>query len=237
MLLPAACILLSVVANWPAVRVRYLLPGLAMLCVPAAGGLLDGMTRSRFTGVAVAVAGAICIGWTASGMLRLYAVERPWEAGRPDFLERHLPFMEFYEISDSMVESRDTTLFLNMENRALYFPGYVMYEETRFPLPVLDRIWRGMDADSLASELRDDGVDFVAVNMAISEINMPELLDSEGFSVWRDFAARKLEPVVSEGPYVLFRLGEEKAISIRLSSSPSSEMFSKSTGMEDKASI
>jgi len=94
-----------------------------------------------------------------------------------------------------------------------------------------------MDADSIASELRDEGVDYVAVNMAISEINMPELLESQGFSIWRDFTARKLEPVVSEGPYVLFRLGEEKALSIRLSSSPSSEMFSKSTGMEDKASI
>lgn len=237
LVLPALCILLGVLANWPAVRVRYVLPGLAMLCIPAAGGLREALSGKRFPGIAVAVAGAVCVGWTASSLLRLYAAERPWEAGRSDFLESRLPFMRFYEISDTMLETGDTTLFLNMGNQAFYYPGYVIYEETRFPIPLLDRIWRGMDADSIALELRESGVDYLAMDMAIADVNLSGLLDAEGFAVWRDFAARKLEPVVSDGPYVLFRLTEEKAASIRLRSSPSSVTFSKSTGMEARASI
>jgi 4-amino-4-deoxy-L-arabinose transferase-like glycosyltransferase len=237
LVLPLLCILFGVLASWPAVRVRYILPGLAMLCIPAAGGLQEALSGRRFPGMAVAVAGAVCIGWTASSLLRLYVAERPWEAGRSGFLESRLPFMRFYEMSDTVLETGDTTLFLNMGNQAFYYPGYVIYEESLFPLPLLDRIWRGMDADSIALELRESGVGYVAMDMAISDANLPGLLDAEGFAVWRDFAARKLEPVVSDGPYVLFRLAEEKAASIRLRSSPSSVTFSKSTGMEARASI
>jgi len=145
--------------------------------------------------------------------------------------------MRFYEISDSVLEAGDTTLFLNMGNRAFYFPGYVVYEETRFPLPVLDRIWRGLDADSIASEMRSSGIGYLAVDMSVSEINMSGLLDARGFGTWRDFVARKLDPVVSEGPYILFRLEAEKAPRIRLRSSPSSDTLTKSTGMEERASI
>ncbi len=235
--IPAAVIILSIVFMGHSIRTRYLLPGLAMLCLPAAEGLGEAFSRRGFAGIAAKVMAAVCLGWSASWLVRLYAAEKPWEAGEEDFLQSRLPYMGFYEICDSVLEDDDTTLFVNMGNRAFYFPAPVIFEESRFPIPLLDRIYRGMSADSIAADLRMSGVRYIAAEMDVSQINLSEALDDSDFAVWRDFATNRLEPVASEGPYILFRLDAEKASSTLRKSSPSSETLVKSTGMEDNASM
>jgi hypothetical protein len=197
---------MTVVEGLPAVRVRYLLGGLAMLAIPAAQGLAALAARGRAAMLGTIALTALCAGWSGSWLVRLYASERPWEALSPDFLERRLPYMSFYVEAGGMVEPGDTTLFVNMGNRAFYFPSYVIYDETRFPLELLERIWAGMDADSMAADLRRSGIRYLAVDMSVTQVNVTEALEGGELGVWTDFAARKLVPLVSCGDYLLLEL-------------------------------
>jgi hypothetical protein len=206
LLIPCAVLVLTVVEGLPAVRVRYLLGGLAMLALPAAQGLASLAARGRAAMLGTFALTALCAGWSGSWLVRLYAVERPWEALAPDFLERRLPYMSFYEEAGGTVGPADTTLFVNMGNRAFYFPSYVIYDETRFPLELLERIWAGMDADSIAADLRRSGIRYLAMDMSVTQVNVTEALDGAELGVWTDFAARKLVPLVSCGDYLLLEL-------------------------------
>ncbi|NLP04809.1 hypothetical protein GX411_02505, partial [Candidatus Fermentibacteria bacterium] len=108
--------------------------------------------------------------------------------------------------ADSILEPSDTTLFINMGNRAFYFPSYAIYDEGRFPIVVLDRLWRGCTAEELREAVRRTGAAYLAMDMEISQINIVGELEDCELAEWRRFLSKMTEPVVTRGDYVLFRL-------------------------------
>ncbi|HOA05411.1 MAG TPA: hypothetical protein PLV86_00365 [Candidatus Fermentibacter daniensis] len=207
--LPALAVFVAtVLLSGSAARVRYLFGAIGMLSIPAGEGLSRAMSSGR-TGRAVTLAATtVCLIWSGSRLFDLYGVERPWEALDDSFLENRLPYMSFYMEADRVLEENDTTLFVNMGNRAFYWPSCAVFNARRFPLDVLEPLWAGLGAEGLDSILRARGVTHVAVDMDIADINISGELTEEEFAEWREFAALWMEPVVSEGPYVLFRLAE-----------------------------
>lgn len=203
-LLTGAAILLLTA---PAVRARYMFPALGMLAVLAGEGLAAVLRMKGVVRTAALVSVAACTGWSGSWLARLYARERPWEAVDADFLERRLPYMEFYRQAGGVLGRADTTLFVNMGNRAFYFPSFVIYNDRRFPLLVLEPLWEGCTADGLEARLRAMGVRYLAMDMDVSQANIVPELDDAQLAEWRVFLAG-LEPLVSSGPYILFRLVE-----------------------------
>ncbi len=208
LVLPALVFLATVLLTYPAVRVRYLLPAFALAAVPAALGLESALAGRRATALASVALMAACVGWSASWVARLYASERPWETLQPDFLEKRLPYMSFYMDVDRQLQPTDTTLMVNMGNRAFYFPSYAMYDSHRFPLVLLEPLWAGADREDLARRLRAGGVGYLAMDMDMTQVNVTGELGSREMAEWRGFVAEDLEPLVSVGPYVLFRLVE-----------------------------
>ena len=207
--LPAlAALVLTVLLSMPSVRVRYLFGPAGMLVPLAAAGLDRALGSGRLGRAAAGAAIALCLVWSGSWLVRLYSSERPWEALEPTFLENRLPYMPFYMEADRVLEETDTTLFVNMGNRAFYWPSYAIFNSHRFPLDVLEPVWEGDDAGELASRLRARGISHVAIDMDIADINITGELGDGEFERWREFVAMRLEPVVSKGPYVLFRLPE-----------------------------
>lgn len=206
MLAPALVSLLIAAAGFPAIRVRYLFPGLVMAAPLAGEGLSAVMDRGRPARIAAFLVMAASIGWSGSWLVRLYAETEPWRGANRDYLVNRLPYMPFYMSADRVLEPSDTTLFINMGNRAFYFPSYVIFDDRRFPLVVLDRLWRGCNAEELAEALRRTGAEYLAMDMEISQINIVSELGEAEFAEWRRFLSRKAEPVVTRGDYVLFRL-------------------------------
>lgn len=206
MLAPALVSLLIAAAGFPAIRVRYLFPGLVMAAPLAGEGLSAVMDRGRPARIAAFLVMAASIGWSGSWLVRLYAETEPWRGANRDYLLNRLPYMPFYMSADRVLEPSDTTLFINMGNRAFYFPSYVIFDDRRFPLVVLDRLWRGCNAEELAEALRRTGAEYLAMDMEISQINIVSELGEAEFAEWRRFLSRKAEPVVTRGDYVLFRL-------------------------------
>jgi hypothetical protein len=204
LILPAVCLLALAALMGPAVRIRYLLPGLAMLSVPAAIGIDALRERARPWLTVLLV--AVCLGWTGTKLYELYMVERPWTALSGDYLANRLGYIPFYREAETVVDVGDVTLFVNMGNRAFYFPSRVEYSEQRFPVRVLEMLWRGEDDGQIAAELKDEGIGWLAMNMDYTVVNIPwELTDPE-LEVWRRFVAMRLRPVISVNPFVLFEV-------------------------------
>jgi hypothetical protein len=191
-----------------AVRVRYLFGALGMLAIPAAEGLDRVLSSGRIARTAGLAVIAISLIWSGNWLVDLYRRERPWEAMEEGFLEKRLPYMSFYNEVDRVLEPGDTTLFLDMGNRSFYFPAYSIYNSHRFPLDVLEPLWAGCSPEDLTGTMRARGVSWVAIDMDMADINITGELDDGQLSVWREFVALRMEPVVSEGPYILFRLLE-----------------------------
>lgn len=205
--LPAmAALVLTVLLSIPSARVRYLFGPVGMLVPFAAAGLSRALGTGRLGRAAAGLAMVFCLVWSGSWLVRLYSSERPLEALDPSFLENRLPYMPFYMEADRVLEEADTTLFVNMGNRAFYWPSFAIFNSHRFPLDVLEPVWGGAGAEDLASSLRARGISYVAMDMDIADINITGELDDGEFERWREFVATRLEPVVSKGPYVLFRL-------------------------------
>lgn len=203
---PILVSLLVTLIGFPAVRVRYLFPGLVMAAPLAGEGLSSIMDRGRPARIVALLVIAASIGWSGSWLVRLYSETEPWRGASRDYLVNRLPYMSFYMSADSVLEPSDTTLFVNMGNRAFYFPSYVIYDDRRFPLVVLDRLWRGCTAEELAEAVRRTGAEYLAMDMEISQINIVGELEDSGLAEWRRFLSRMTEPVVTKGDYVLFRL-------------------------------
>lgn len=198
----------TVLLSGQSARVRYLFGAIGMLSIPAGCGLSKALSSGRAGRAVTLAATAICLIWSGSRLFDLYGGERPWEALDRSFLEKRLPYMSFYNEVDRVLEPGDTTLFVNMGNRAFYWPSYAIFNARRFPLDVLEPLWAGVGAGGLDSILRVRGVTHVAVDMDIADINISGELTEGEFAEWRQFVALWMEPVVSEGPYVLFRLAE-----------------------------
>lgn len=206
LLVPVMVSLLVAAAGFPAIRVRYLFPGLVMAAPLAGEGLSAIMDRGRPARIAAFLVVAASIGWSGSWLVRLYAETDPWRGAGRDYLVNRLPYMPFYMSADSILEPSDTTLFINMGNRAFYFPSYAIYDERRFPIVVLDRLWRGCTAEELREAVRRTGAAYLAMDMEISQINIVGELEDCELAEWRRFLSKMTEPVVTRGDYVLFRL-------------------------------
>jgi hypothetical protein len=205
LLLPVLYLLAAVLLSGTGIRTRYMLPGLVMLVLPAALGL-DAVTARMRSWVTVALVG-VCLVWTGARVLDLYEMNRPWTVGRQDgYLANTLEYFPFYMEAEKVLDVDDLTLFVNMGNRAFYFPSRVVFDEHRFPFRILESLWEGSTAGELTAELKSEGVTHVAMHMGYSCINIPWELSADQLSEWREFTARGLRPVISMNPYVLFEV-------------------------------
>ncbi|MBD3369616.1 hypothetical protein GF402_04550 [Candidatus Fermentibacteria bacterium] len=205
--LPLCYLIVAQVSRGTSVRVRYLLPGLAMLSVPAAKALQRTMERGRLIRWVVSGLILVCLAWTGARVSRLYEKDKPWKAiTEESYLEHRLPYLRFYRMAAGVAEEDHLTLFVNMGNRAFYFPSEVVYDPDRLPMRLLRMLWSGRTSSEMAGELASDGVDFVAANMVYTSINMPSQLSGPEMDRLRAFFARELDPLLSYGPYVLFKL-------------------------------
>ncbi len=205
LLLPLLFLSSALLFRGSAIRIRYFLPGLAMLSVPAALGIFTVFRRMK-PYLAVILTG-VCVLWTGSRIAELYSDLKPWLLfGEGNYLANRLEYLSFYEEAETVLDMEHLTLFVNMGNRAFYFPSEVVYDEHRFPIILLEKLWAGMNAGEIADELRSDGVSHLAVHMGYTSINIPFELSSDEMMEWREFVAMHMKPVITRNPYVLFEL-------------------------------
>ncbi len=215
--LPLAYLVAAQAVLGSTVRVRYLLPGLAMLSVTAGAGLWGLLHRGRTAVLLTWTLVAICVGWSALWLGRLYGADRPWEyRGDEDYLEHRLPYWEFYAHCEGFLAGDDLTLLVNMGNRAYYFPGDVRFDAERFPITLLDMFWHGMTAAEAAAELREMGVTHIALNMNYTVDNLFVELDPAQARECSRLLARWTRPLVARSPYCLLRLEEPPATSSQM---------------------
>lgn len=223
LVLPLAYLVAAQALLGSAVRVRYLLPGLAMLSVTAGRGLYGTAMRGRGARILTLGLAAICLGWSSVWLAELYGDARPWSY-RDDrsYLSRKLPYYGFYGDCGEVLDEDDLTLLVNMGNRAYYFPGRARFDPERFPMTLLELFWSGASAEEAASRLRGLGVTHMALNMNYTVDNLFAELDSAEAEEAAGLFTRWGRPLISRGPYCLMRLedsgglrGSEPPVSAR----------------------
>jgi hypothetical protein len=204
---PLAFLVLAVAFSGTAVRTRYLLPGLAMLAVPAAEAVSTALSSGgRMVRAVTATLLAGCLVWSVLAVTELYQLERPWTLpGREEYLAANTDYYTFYRECTPFVTDTDTTLLINMD-RPFYYPGNVITGSFRLPVELLDMFWTGMSADAVLDSLAGQGVTLLAMDMVYTALNLLPELHGEELLQWREFTARGLIPVVSTDRYMLFRL-------------------------------
>ncbi|MCK5116394.1 MAG: hypothetical protein KAR44_07310 [Candidatus Aegiribacteria sp.] len=207
LLLPFLYIIIALIANGAAVRVRYLLPGLAMLAIPVAEALESFLLyRNKTMKIAVGVLITICLIWSAEKYFTLYDHERPWEfQDERAYLDENTPYYGFYQECDGYISESDTTLMVNM-NRPFYFPGYAVFDHAVVPFELMEMLWAGMDSEDIAINLRERGVTHLAMDMFLTSINVTPELSADELEQWRCFVSFKLNPLLTVDRYVLFEL-------------------------------
>ncbi len=205
--MPLVYLALALVLGGGAVRTRYMIPALVMLSLPAAMALGEGLlARGRSVAILTGVLVLGCSAWSLDRFLDLYVLERPWLLpSREEYLGANTLYWDFYRECAEHVPPSDTTYLVSMD-RAFYFPSHAVYDRRRVPLQLLDRLWSGADADSMASWIRSTGAEWVAVDMMWTSANTPTVLEGGGLAEWRRFTAGVLEPVASTDGMVLLRL-------------------------------
>ena len=204
---PLVFLVVAVAIRGGALRTRYLLPGLAMLALPAAEAFAN-LLRSGISWLRVATAAliGICLLWSGSRLMDLYVLERPWELpGREEYLETNTAYYPFYTDCEGQLSDSDTTLLVNMV-RPFYFPGPVRTTGHRVPVELLELLWSGADGATIANSLASDGITHIAMDMVYTSLNLTPELSGEEMERWREFAACRLEPVVASDRFVLLRL-------------------------------
>ena len=220
-LLPVAYLVAAQLLLGSAVRVRYLLPGLAMLSVRAADGICDAALRGRRSRLLVLGLAVICLGWSSVWLARLYGDARPWAyRGDRSYLEESLPYARFYSDCEGALEDDDLTLLVNMGNRGHYFPGRTRFDPERFPMTLLELFWAGASAEEAVVSLRGMGVTHMALNMSYTVDNLFVELDSATAEEAAALFARWGRPLVVRGPYCLLRLEADAGDGVRGSASP-----------------
>ncbi|MEN8208870.1 MAG: hypothetical protein ABFR50_06435 [Candidatus Fermentibacteria bacterium] len=206
-LLPFLYMLITLIANGAAVRVRYLLPGLVMLSIPvteAYGSFLSGRNRIMRTAALVLI--GVCVIWSAEKILTLYEHERPWEFQDDEtYLDEHAFYYDFFQKCELYISESDTTLLLNM-NRPFYFPGYAVFDHAVVPLELMEMLWSGMESEEIVSILSDRGITHLAVDMLLTSINITPELSADQLEQWRRFVSFNLHPVLTVDRFILFRL-------------------------------
>ncbi|MCK4504753.1 MAG: hypothetical protein KAW14_03990 [Candidatus Aegiribacteria sp.] len=206
-LLPFLYLIITLIANGAAVRVRYLLPGLAMLSIPVSEtfeSLL--INRNKIMRAATLVLIAVCVIWSADKILNLYEHERPWEfQDDKTYLDENAPYYEFFRKCDRYISESDTTLMVNM-NRPFYFPGYAVFDHKVVPFEFMKMLWSGMNSEDIVINLMERGITHLAVDMFITSINITPELSEDELEQWRDFVSFKLSPLLTVDRYILFEL-------------------------------
>jgi len=204
---PFAFLVLALALSGASIRTRYLLPGLAMLALPAAEAMsraISSAGRTVRTLSVMLIAG--CAVWSALAVSELYRLEKPWTfPDRDEYLTSNTDYYAFFMQCAPYVSSGDTTLFINMD-RPFYFPGYARTGGYRLPVELLDMFWAGMSADEVLDSLAGQGVTLLAVDMVFTALNLLPELQAEGLTEWREFTAAGLTPLVTTDRYMLFRL-------------------------------
>lgn len=209
--LPILYMLLTVAFKGAGLRTRYLLPGMAMLAVPVAEaltGLLESPRAVSRLGIGLLMAG--CLVWSGDRVAQLYGEERPWDfAGNGSYLSQKLLTYDFFRECDRTVTPEDTTLMVNII-RVFYYPGHAVFSDTRAPLDLVRMFWEGMEAGEVADSLRNTGVSHLAVDMLLTSINVPPVLEDDELTEWRKFVSRGMTPLLTVDRFVLFRLRDNR---------------------------
>jgi hypothetical protein len=204
---PFAFLVLAVALSGASIRTRYLLPGLAMLALPAAEAMsraINSAGRTVRTLSVILMAG--CAAWSALAVSELYRLEKPWTfPDREEYLTTNTDYYGFFMQCAPYVTSGDTTLLINMD-RPFYFPGYARTGGYRLPVELLEMFWAGMPAEGVLDSLAGQGVTLLAVDMVFTALNLLPELHGEELSEWREFTAAGLTPLVSTDRFMLFRL-------------------------------
>ena len=206
-LLPFLYLIIALIANGAGVRVRYFLPGLAMLCIPVSEALENLLVnRNRVLRTASIVLVAVCVIWSAGKIKNLYEHERPW-AFQDDrtYLDEKALYYDFFQKCDRYISENDTTLIVNM-NRPFYFPGYAVFDHKVVPFELMEMLWTGMNYEDIAINLRDRGITHLAVDMFLTSINITPELSADELEQWRSFVSFRLSPLLTTDCFILFEL-------------------------------
>ncbi len=206
-LLPLIYMIVALISNGTSVRVRYFLPGLAMLSIPIAeafNSLLQNPKKLIRASIFILI--TVCAVWSADKIRWLYGYEKPWEF-RDDttYLHENAPYYDFYRKCERYLSESDTTLMVNM-NRPFYFPGYAVFDNNVAPLQLMEILWSGTDAEGITAALRENGITHLAMDMFITSINITPELSADELTQWRYFVSFKLDPLLTIDRYILFKL-------------------------------
>jgi len=207
LLLPFLYLLITLIANGAEVRVRYLLPGLAMLAIPVSETFESFLVNKNKTmRISAGILIAVCVIWSAGKIKILYEHERPWEfQDDRTYLHDNIRNYDFFQGCNRFISENDTTLMINM-NRPFYFPGYAIFDQKVVPYELMQMLWAGKDSEEIANNLRDRGITLVAMDMFLTSINVTPELSADELDNWRSFISFKLNPLMTVDRYILFEL-------------------------------
>ncbi len=204
-LLPLLYIVLTLISKGESIRVRYLLPGFAMLAIPVSEAMVKLITgKSRTVKYSIAILIAVCLIWSADRVIDLYSHEVPW-GGDSTYLSEKAPYYDFFLECERFISSEDTTLLVNM-GRPFYYPGYAIFDQRSAPLDLMEMLWAGMEPEEIADSLEKRGISHLAVDMFITSINVSPELSEDELRQWREFVSFWLTPLLTMDNYILFEI-------------------------------
>lgn len=206
-MLPLIYILLVLISKGDAVRVRYLLPGLAMLSIPVSVAMVKLLaSSSRTVKYATGILIAGCLIWSADRIMDLYADEMPWRFQDDSaYLSEKASYYDFYLECERFITPEDSTLLVNIE-RPFYYPGYAILDERRVPLELMEMLWAGMESAEIADSLENRGITHLAVDMFLTSINVSPELSFYELRQWRELVSFRLNPLLTVDNYILFEI-------------------------------
>ena len=204
-LLPLLYIVLTLISKGESIRVRYLLPGFAMLAIPVSEAMCKLLTgTSRTVKYSTGLLIGVCLVWSADRIADLYAHEMPWRSSSTYLCEK-APYYAFFQECERFITPEDTTLLVNL-GRPFYFPGYAIYDTRSAPLELMEMFWFGLESTEIADSLEKRGISHLAVDMFRTSVNVsPELSEGE-LREWREFVSIRLNPLLTLDNFILFEI-------------------------------
>ena len=205
--MPFLYMIIVLIVNGAAVRVRYLLPGLVMLSIPVSE-TFESLLKKRkiIVRATTVVLIAVCVIWSANKIMNLYEYERPWEfQDNRTYLDKNTLYYDFFQRCDRYISESDTTLMVNM-SRPFYYPGYAIFDHKVVPYELMEMLWAGMDSEDIVINLRERGITHLAVDMFLTSINITPELSADELEQWREFVSFRLYPLLTVDRYILFGL-------------------------------
>ncbi|RKZ10621.1 hypothetical protein DRQ25_02360 [Candidatus Fermentibacteria bacterium] len=204
-LLPLLYIVLTLISKGEAIRVRYLLPGFAMLAIPVSEAMYKLLTgASRTVKYATGLLIGVCLVWSADRITDLYAYEMPWRESST-YLSEKAPYYDFFLECERFITPEDTTLLVNL-GKPFYYPGYAIFDVRSAPLELMEMLWAGMEPVEIVDSLKIRGISHLAVDMFITSINVSPELSEDELRQWRKFVSLHLNPLFTLDNYILFEI-------------------------------